>query len=364
MSKYEYSDTAKDVFKVYLAARSFIALWIFVVFVYALGEEIYFGTNEFTTLNKYWPLSINDFSNILYLFTISCFLLVSKSLPIFFMFFYTILSFRASKVIGASAAKSVLVFWFVQAFNFVYILPDESGMLSLEIFDIDPNDSLTSMTIMLVTASPFALIALVRMARERFHPVRNSFNAMSESSVLMIPHSIYIAVVSAIIALLFDVNLQIGNLAISNGVLFGLALSLIILPKQDLQKILLFFIAPETYHYVHQEMEAVKRLEENKLKSQMVSRGAEIGSLESLASADAAQQESKNKMRQLVSSAGKKFVEAKYHDTEQKIKLLSEQLESGQIDMETYSASMTKIMEEANETYRDIARKKIDSLPQ
>jgi chromosome segregation ATPase len=166
-----------------------------------------------------------------------------------------------------------------------------------------------------------------------------------------------------IIALLFDMNLTSQNLTVSNGILFGLSLSFLILPKEELQRLLLFFIAPETYHYAYQEMLATQQLEENKVKSEMVNRRSEIDLHESINRADAAKNESINKIRQLLSMAGKTFVETKYSDIETRINSWNAKLDKKEIDLATYEMQMKRIFEELQETYQDINQRRLELLP-
>lgn len=365
MEKYEFSKTVNDVFDVYRFARTLILLWIIIVVFYAFGEDFYIGSQKFSELSAYWPKTINDLSNKIYLLTISCFVLVSKSLPIFFMLLYTLLSFKTSRALAASCTKSVLVFWFIQAFNFVFVLPDETGVFSYKWLRIESENSFISMIIMLCIAFPFMIFSGIRIYQNkkiRGNTENLTFTEIAEDRLYKIPHNLYVGLISAVIALLFDVNIKADNLLVSNGVLFGFTLSLIVLPRQDLQKIMLFFIAPDKYQYAFQELLAHHKLRANESKSDMLKRKTEIDSMESIILTKAAREESKNKIRQLLSVAGKKYVETKYSEIEARIKKEEEKLENGDINLNTYSSNMQSIMTEIESTYKEIHDRKLKLL--
>jgi len=205
---------------------------------------------------------------------------------------------------------------------------------------------------------PLSFVAKVTLAASVTSPERLTVMftcpSLSAGKLYQIPHNLYVGVASGIIALLFDMNLTSQNLTVSNGILFGLSLSFLILPKEELQRLLLFFIAPETYHYAYQEMSATQLLEENKVKSEMVNRRSEIDLYESINRAEAAKNESINKIRQLLSVAGKTFVETKYSDIESRINSWNAKLDKKEIDLATYEMQMKRIFEELQETYQDI----------
>ena len=362
MKQYNYSETVKDVFGVYRLARSLIFFWIIAVVVYSLGKDVYVTTDKLSEFTAYWPNTIDILSNKIYFLTISSFVLVSKSLPIFFMLLYSILSFKTSRVLASSCTKSILVFWFVQAFNFVFVLPDKTGLFSYSSLRIDSDNSAISVLIMLCIAAPFIIFSVIRSYRSKKKQENSedlSFSEITEGQLFRIPHNLYVAMISAIIALLFDVNIKADNQILSNGVLFGFALSLIVLPRQDLQRIMLFFIAPDKYQYAYLELSAHDKLKANESKSDMLQKKTEIDSMESAITAQAAKEESKNKIRKLLSLAGKKYVEVKYGELETRIKAEEDKLESADIDLKTYSQNMQKIMTEIESTYQEVNEREV-----
>jgi len=332
----------------------------------ALAQMLYRDVSAPMWLEAYWPITLDKVSIKIYVLTINSLQLISKSTPIFFMILYTIVSIKTSKVLALASIKPALIFWFVQAFNFAFIVPNKTGIFSSPFFQMPSDNAVVSVTIMLLTAAPFIAYRVYRYVQESKGGLKKEgedYYDLATGKLYQIPHNLYIGVASGIIALLFDMNLTSQNLTVSNGILFGLSLSFLILPKEELQRLLLFFIAPETYHYAYQEMSATQQLEENKVKSEMVNRRSEIDLYESINRADAAKNESINKIRQLLSMAGKTFVETKYSDIETRINSWNAKLDKKEIDLATYEMQMKRIFEELQETYQDINQRRLELLP-
>jgi hypothetical protein len=365
MENRSYSRITRNVLRVYETARTVLIVWLVIMICIALAQMLYIDASGTTGLEAYWPITLDKVSMKIYSLTINALQLISKSTPIFFMILYTIVSIKTSKILALSSIKPVLIFWFVQAFNFAFIVPNKTSIFASQFFQMPSNNALVSVIIMLITASPFVIYRIYKYKQDKDN-VENGkadYYDIATGKLYQIPHNLYVGVASAIIALLFDMNVTSQNLTVSNGILFGLFLSFLILPKEELQRLLLFFIAPETYHYAYQEMSATQQLEENKVKSEMVNRRSEIDLQESINRAEAAKNESINKIRQLLSMAGKTFVETKYSDTEQRIKTWTSKLESGEIDLAAYELQMKRIFEELQETYQDIKQRRLELLP-
>jgi hypothetical protein len=366
MENRTYSRITQNVLKVYETARAFLIIWLVAMILIALIQTLMKDTSNLKEFEAYWPITLDKMSTGLYSWTINSLKLISKSTPIFFMFLYTVISIKTSKILVLSSIKPVLIFWFVQAFNFAFVVPNKTGIFSSEFFQMSSDNAIVSVMIMIFTASPFIAHRLYKYNKKGVAAAEKreeDYYEFATGSFYQVPHNLYVGVASAIIALLFDINISAQNLTVSNGILFGLVLSFLILPKEELQRLLLFFIAPETYHYAYQEMAATQQLEENKIKSEMVSRRSEIDLQESINKAEAARNESVNKIRTLLSTAGKTFVETKYVDTEMRINTLTDKLKSSDIDLATYELEMKAIFEELEETYQDIQQRRLGLMP-
>lgn len=365
MDNHSYSRITQNVLRIYGTARTVLIIWLVTMIFIALAQMVYKDVSGTVGLEQYWPVTLGKVTMKIYSLTINALQLISKSTPIFFMLLYTVVSIKTSKILALSSIKPILIFWFVQAFNFAFIVPNKTGIFSSEFFQMPSDSAVVSVVIMIITALPFMVYRIhkYRQSNEGVEKEENYYD-LATGKLYQIPHNLYVGVASAIIALLFDMNVTSQNLTVSNGILFGLFLSFLILPKDELQRLLLFFIAPETYHYAYQEMSATQQLEENKVKSEMVSRRSEIDLQESINKAEAAKNESVNKIRQLLSMAGKTFVETKYSDIEARIKTWTNKLESGTIDLAAYELEMKKIFEELQETYQDINQRRLKLMPQ
>jgi hypothetical protein len=365
MKEHAYSRITQNVLKIYGTARAALIIWLSLAFIFALGKMLYEDTSGLSNFEGYWPITLDKATSKIYLLTITVFQIVSKSLPTFFMLLYTMVSIKTSKILALSSVKPVLIFWFIQAFNFVFVLPNKTGIFSSGFFQMPSDSAWISVIIMLLTASPFIVLRYRKRGQAKTESAKdgNEYYNLATGNLYKIPHELYVAVASAIIALLFDMNLASPNLTISNGILFGLFLAFLILPKEELQRLLLFFIAPDTYHYAYQEMLATQQLEENQVRAEMVNRKAEIDLQESINQAEAAKNESMNKIRQLLSTAGKIYIETKHGVYEERINSLNEKLEKGDIDLATYELQMQEIFEELQVTYKDIKERKLELLP-
>ena len=357
----KYSSVVQNVLNIYRLARFLLVLWIVFCVIYSLGELFYEDTYQFQQFNVYWPLSIDMVSTKLYIITMKLFMIVSKSLPIFFMLFYTILSFKASRVLISSSIKSLFVFWFVQAFNFVFILPSEDSIFQHSIFIIESQNSIFSAIIMLIVATPFLIYSLIR--KIYYHKVEYDLK-FDEEMKPRLPQNVFVALISIAIAFLFDINISTNNLIFSNGILFGSLLSLIVLPKEDLQKIMLFFISPDDYYFAFNELMAHKQINIKEHQREIVNRISEMKSNESQHETQAKKKEIEDNLRDLFSKAGKNYVQTKYDEIEKQMKDLNDQLQNKEIDIDMYNSQMHSIFAEIQNTYIEVQSQKIDMLPE
>ncbi len=363
MKEKNFTKITEEVISIYRLSRFLFLFWLFTTFAYSLIQFIYNDSYGFRVLGEYWPLTLEGYSRKLYVIVINSFTLMSKSLPIFFIFFYTGISLKASRALSSSSIKSLFVFWFVQAFNFVFIIPSDSGLFSYNVFDINNNESIISIVIMSLIAIP-AILSRIRKSQAQNTEAEDSIYSIFKTNLQKVPHNLYISCIAIIVALLFDLNLQLKNLVISNGILFGVALSLLLLPKDSIQQIILYLLAPDTSLYAYQELKAIQQLKLRKAKSEMIGKLSDIDVQEALIDSEIVKNESANKIYQTLSKASKKYAEVKSLNLEERINDLTVQLEKEEIDLNQYSEIMQNIFKELQDTYKNIKNKQLLILHQ
>src|SRR5919112_537246 len=151
MENRTYSRITQNVLKVYETARAFLIIWLVAMILIALIQTLMKDTSNLKEFEAYWPITLDKMSTGLYSWTINSLKLISKSTPIFFMFLYTVISIKTSKILVLSSIKPVLIFWFVQAFNFAFVVPNKTGIFSSEFFQMSSDNAIVSVMIMIFT---------------------------------------------------------------------------------------------------------------------------------------------------------------------------------------------------------------------
>ena len=341
----DYSRYTHDVLTIYNIARWLFITWIAIICLYSLGELLYETSNSFSTIARYWPLTLSGFNKNIYILLLKIIVITTKSFPFFFISLFTGISLKSSRMLLSNALKPLLVFWFVQGVNFVFVLPNISNEFTVDILNINSKNPILGFFTMFLIATPFVIYTIYKKyAFINKHNDETNYIDLIGGKITKIPHNFYIGIISLIIALVFDINLQINNIHLSHGIVFGLLLSIILLSQDEMQKLLLYFLSPETYLFVHRELKISKKHEMSIATSEMVNKQSSIAATEANLFKKAVKTTSSQEIQRLISIAEREYMDAFRFDTSEKIEKFRKQLEKKEIDYEEFKNKMEKLL--------------------
>jgi hypothetical protein len=247
MSDKEYSAITEDAIELYRTGRYVFFVWIvlcigYVIYLYELSPSLLFMNN----IPESKANSVVDVAGtIVVLVGLNGIVVFSALFPVFAMVLSAVLFLRARRVVSSPFVKSVFVFWIVQLLTFYLARNRKWFQYSGDTFVLgDALDSLlVSAAFVVITYMIYRLVVRkLVIDNERPERLRNVLYYASA------------ALSSVLVAVLFVLNLIVKNLMVSNGVLFGIFLLPLFITTNDLQQILLFVVAPDSYQSIIKEI--------------------------------------------------------------------------------------------------------------
>ncbi len=114
---------------------------------------------------------------------------------------------------------------------------------------------------------------------------------------------------------------------------------------------------------VYEELESSEQLERNITRNEILQKKTQIESEEAKIRAQMAKSESANKIRQLLSSANKIYIDTKRTDIEIKIESLQSCLLKGEINTATFEKEMQEMFQEIQAAYKEAIEREPQMLP-
>ncbi|GEM_PF-2188033 len=305
-----------------------------------------------------WPegqgLTMNLANRFLYGVTFDTFNYLIISFPVFFIFLYVSLSLYSMRVLPFSSVKPLLVFVMIQAFNFVVLLQREIGLGGSETARIHLP---IVVFVMFVLVSPMLVFRLreANLMPEKLNRLSTMSDKIAEATADRFPHNLCIAVISIIVALQFNLNLNLEEYAasISVGLLFGFSTIMIMLRKETLQRLILYIINPEFYDHAFEELTASAKLEMIRAQSELEEKKGELEFERARTKARSAKARTESRIRMQLVRAGEQYVGKKLGAIENNAKEIAERLDAGEVSMDEFEEEMASIRVQIEDTYRE-----------
>ena len=283
----------------------------------------------------------SGFLDFIFHFIIYSIEIMSFMFPLLLIILYPILINITWKHSNILPLKPIALFVLIQLFNFfIKIYPLRKS------FNAFSNDFSVILFIVFFIVSCILFYLFLEWAKKYKINENITSNYSDENNI---SHYFYVGCIAIFIAILADFNFY-TNLSLSSGILLGASLAFIFQKDKEWKKITLYFLSPEFYREVYDELE----LENERIKNNILIE-SRLNALKSrLNNSITYTQKSKTYVATILIKTKNTQTQVKLNNIELRVNNLSRQLLNGTISQAVFDTEFNKLTLELNQIRNSI----------
>lgn len=291
-------------------------------------------------ISSFWS-DYNGFLDFMFYFIVNSIKIASFIIPFFVIISYPVLVNYTWKSSNILPFKPIVLFAAIQLLNFfviIYPLRNQYNAFSNEF----------SIIFFIVSfAVSLGLIHLFINWAKEYRVSRVENEQLFEDNTL--PHYLYVGIIGVFVSLLVDLNFY-TNISLVAGILMGGTFAFIFQPDKEWKKIVLYFLSPEFYREIYEELES----ETDRVRNSILIDSRTKALKSTLQSSMSSTQKSKTNVALTYTKAQDTQTRLKLRQIEKNVNQLSKELVNGKISQSDYDKEFKKLTTELKQIHSNL----------